>query len=71
MVIKEVKPEKEFKAPYLKDYREPTFEFDEIPWVNEEQLIWDISVNWDNSTTTDLQNQINSLDSRVSALENP
>lgn len=42
-----------------------------IPWVNEPRLQQEISISWDTWETVNLQNQIDSLDARVTALENP
>ena len=43
--IKEYNPEKEYKAEYLKDYKEPTYEFDKIPWVNAPQIQSNVSLD--------------------------
>lgn len=38
------KKPKEFKAEYLKDYKEEEFEYDEIPWINAPQINQSISI---------------------------
>lgn len=40
---KPFKPSKEFKANYLKDFKEPIFEPVKVPWINEDLIKLDIS----------------------------
>ncbi len=66
-MVKSMNKQKEFKEKTQESNLE---ELEMIPWVNKPRLQWEISVNWESSQILNLQNQIDSLDNRVTALEN-
>ncbi len=61
---------KETKPDYLKDYIEPTYELDIIPWVNSIQVQADISVNGNSAITDAQQAELDNHEARIEALEN-
>lgn len=71
-LVKEMNKQKEYKPETLEsDNNFVRFWNEWIPWVDKPRLQWEISVDWDNASVSNLQSQIDSLDSRVTALENP
>lgn len=46
MAEKEFKPEKVYKATYLKNFKEFDFIPDEVPWINAPLIDQNISVQW-------------------------
>ncbi len=68
-MVKSMNKVKEFKE--VVEEQEPVSMVEMIPWVDKPRLIWNISVDWDNADIANLQAQIDSLDARVTALENP
>jgi len=67
MAEKEIKPT---KPEYLKTFIPPTYEFDELPWVNIRQLQADISVNGNSAITDAQQAELDDHEARIEALEN-
>lgn len=69
-LIDKMNKQKEYKEDLIIE-EEVVIETDTIPWVNAPRLQGSISVSWESSEIVNLQSQIDSLDSRVDALENP
>jgi len=68
-LVKQMNKQKEFKE--VIEEQEPILEVEMIPWVDKPRLQWNISVDWDNADIVNLQAQIDPLDARITALENP
>lgn len=63
--------EENYIPDWLDDIKETVFTPEIIPWVNNPQLQADISIEGNISWIDNLQDQIDDLDVRVTALENP
>lgn len=68
-LIDKMNKQKEFKEEL--EIEKVQEQIEQIPWVDKPQLQWEISVSWETAAIANLQSQVDSLDSRVTALENP
>lgn len=59
----------EYKAEYLKDYKEPTYEFGDIPWVSSPKIQAFTSVDGISSVDTVQNATLDDHESRIDDLE--
>ena len=67
-LVTKMNKQKEFKE--VIEEQEPVLDVEMIPWVDKPRLQQEISVSWNTWEIANLQAQIDSLDARVTALEN-